>query len=145
MDDRLQLPYTLTDSGRKTKLKDFGIEGGWAVALPVFMAGFVSVFITIIWLIAGTNLWPVRLVVGMSPLWGALLYVKTFIIGKPPAWRQDVVASWKRYRVDFRSPLHPRLPFLPSMKVNVVTFTRPQDGAVHPLAAAARKLSEDSD
>jgi hypothetical protein len=67
MDDRLQLPYTLTDSGRKTKLKDFGIEGGWAVALPVFMAGFVSVFITIIWLIAGTNLWPVRLVVGMSP------------------------------------------------------------------------------
>lgn len=144
MDERQLLPYTPTDAGRVPKIKNFGLEGGWATVFPVVIAGACGIIITFLWVIADAHLWPVKMLVGMSPLWASVLYVKLLIAGKPPAYRHDVMKSVRRLRLDWRNPVWRWLPIVPRLSGRHVFFTRPQDAPVHPLIAAARELRGES-
>lgn len=142
MDARSMMPYTPTDAGRVPKVKDFGIEGGWAVVFPVMACGAAGGLITLLWLIASAEMWWLKVIVGMSPLWLALLYVKVFVAGKPPHYRSDMWRTLKRYRPTWDNPPFRFLPFVPAFRARHVFFTRPQDAAAHPLITAARQFGE---
>lgn len=144
MDDRQALPYTPTDAGRTPKIKDFGIEGGWAVAFPVIIVGAASLFGTIMWfLTAGVSYWGLKLIVGLSPLWGIFVWIRMFVTGKPPAYRPDSWKTLRRLAFDWNEPVWPRFPIIPRVTFRASTWTDLSVAPQHPLAAARAIFGEE--
>ena len=138
------LPYTPSHTGRRARVGYLGLEGvGFNDLWPVFLGLILSVAAAIRFFVAeadsGTH-WLSRTLVALAPCSLGFAYLRFLVMGRPPHYRGDLLATALSVRVDFSDPPLRALPLVPRIGCDAPAASGPSRPAakIHPLRALGR-------
>lgn len=121
-----------------------GLEGvGFNDLWPVFVGLILSIAAALRFFVAeaGSGVhWVPRTLVALLPFTLGFGYLRLLVMGRPPHFRGDLLATALSLRVDFSDPPVRCLPLLPRISPSGGAFLGPSRAAqrLHPLRALGR-------
>jgi hypothetical protein len=132
------LPYTPSNTGRKSRVGYLGFDGvGFNDLWPLFAGLVCTIALALKFFVgdapAGRG-WMARTVVALIPFAAGFGYLRLLVAGRPPHFKGDMWATALGMRLDFTSPPWRACPVLPRLRVDATAACGPGRAAdaVHP-------------
>ena len=130
------LPYTPSNTGRRSRVGYFGLEGvGFNDLWPLFVGLILTVALALKFFVgdgATGCRWLTKTLVALLPAAMGFGYLRFLVMGRPPHFKRDVWDSLRALRFDFEDPPLGNLPLVPR-------FVFGDRGSGGPSRAACRK------
>jgi hypothetical protein len=140
-DEEPSLPYTPSNTGRKSRVGYLGFDGvGFNDLWPLFAGLLLSIALALKFFI-GDGLdgsgWLAKTIIAGVPFCAGFGYLRLLVVGKPPHFKGDLWATALDVRLDFTDPPRRALPLWPRIVLNAAAASGPERAADlrHPLAA----------
>lgn len=138
------LPYTPSHTGRRARVGYLGLDGvGFNDLWPVFLGLALSIAAALRYFVADAGSgahWLPRTLVSLLPFTLGFGYLRLLVMGRPPHFRGDLLATVLSLRVDLSDPPVRSLPVLPRISSPGGAPLGPARSAqrIHPLCALGR-------
>jgi hypothetical protein len=133
------LPYTPSNTGRKARVGYLGFDGvGFNDLWPLFSGLVASIALALKFFIgdgADGSLWVAKTVTAALPFAVGFVYLRLFVVGRPPHFKGDLWATALGIRLDFTDPPLRAVPIWPRFVIDATAATGPGRAADlrHPL------------
>jgi len=143
-EEECSLPYTPSNTGRRARVGYLGFEGvGFNDLWPVFAGIVLSLGIALKSFVGdgvdGSH-WMGKTVLSLTPFSLGFGYLRFLVMGRPPHFRSDLLATALRVRVDFTDPPLRCFPLIPRICLDAAADCGPARAVdlSHPLFAKGR-------
>lgn len=136
--DEPTLPYTPSNTGRRSRVGYLGFDGlGFNDLWPLFAGLVCTIALALKFFVAdapGGRGWIERTVIALAPFAAGFGYLRLLVAGRPPHFKGDLWATVLGLRLDFTSPPLRAFPLLPRVRVDGTAACGPARAAdaVHP-------------
>ncbi len=133
------LPYTPSNTGRRSRVGYLGLEGvGFNDLWPLFVGLILTVALALKFFVgegAGGGHWLTKTVAALLPAAIGFGYLRLLVMGRPPHFKGDLWDSLRTLRFDFEDPPVGSLPLVPRLVFDDRGSRGPSRAAsrMHPL------------
>jgi hypothetical protein len=120
--DEPGLPYTPSNTGRKARVGYLGFHGvGFNDLWPLFAGLVLSLGLALKFFVGepgGSAHWLARTLEAGCPFAAGFAYLRGLVMGRPPHFKGDLMATALGLRVDFSDPPLGAFPILPRLRLD---------------------------